>query len=60
MSKFVVIRDFKDLQDNNHIYRKGDKYPRKGRYKKERVEGLKSHDNKLGYPVIKEIKEGDE
>ena len=53
MSKFVVIRDFKDLQDN-HIYYVGDKYPVKGRFKKERVDELMSNKNKLGYPVIKE------
>lgn len=58
MSKYEVIRDFRDAQDDLHHYRTGDKYPRKGRYKRERVEELMSSDNKFGYPVIK-TKEGD-
>lgn len=47
-----------DLQDENHIYRKGDKYPRKGRVKKERAEELASEANKIGVPLIMEV--GDE
>lgn len=27
---YKVIKDFTDLQDNNHIYRAGDKFPRDG------------------------------
>lgn len=48
--KYVVIKDFTDLQDKNHIYRVGDKYPRKGRVKNERVEELSSSANKLKTP----------
>ncbi|MGF9909404.1 hypothetical protein [Brevibacillus porteri] len=51
---YVVIKDFKDLQDENHIYREGDKYPRKGRAKKERIDELLSSDNKRGEPLIRE------
>jgi len=51
---YVVIKDFKDLQDDNHIYRAGDKYPRKGRAKKERVEELSGSDNRRGEPLIRE------
>lgn len=58
MSKYEVIRDFRDAQDDLHLYRKGDKYPHKGRYKRERVEELMSSENKFGYPVI-QMKEGD-
>lgn len=53
----VVIKDFKDLQADNHIYRAGDKYPRKGKGKKERIEELSGSENKRGEPLIKE--EGD-
>ncbi|WP_192913006.1 hypothetical protein [Bacillus mesophilum] len=56
---YIVIKDFKDLQDDNHIYSKGDKYPRKGRGKKDRVEELASIKNKQGVPLIKEV-ENDE
>jgi len=51
---YVVIKDFKDLQDDNYIYRAGDKYPRKGRGKKERLEELSGSDNRRGEPLIRE------
>lgn len=55
--KYKVIRAFKDLQDENHIYHVGDKYPRKGRIKKERIEQLSTNDNKHGKPLIIEVGE---
>ncbi|MFP3721333.1 hypothetical protein SFC57_02545 [Niallia circulans] len=55
--KYVVIKDFTDLQDKNHIYRIGDKYPRKGKAKNERVEELSSSANKLKTPLIKAVEE---
>lgn len=55
--KYVVIKDFTDLQDKNHIYRVGDKYPRKGRVKNERIEELSSSANKLKTPLIKVVEE---
>jgi hypothetical protein len=55
--KYVVIKDFTDLQDKNHIYRIGDKYPRKGKVKNERVEELSSSANKLKTPLIKAVEE---
>lgn len=57
MSKYVVVRDFKDLQDNDHIYRVGDEYPRSGRAKKARIDELSSENNKIGQPLIKEVGE---
>lgn len=56
--KYKVIKRFRDLRDNNHIYNVGDKYPLKGRVNKERVDELMSNENKIGAPVIKEV--GDE
>ncbi|HWL12279.1 MAG TPA: hypothetical protein VNQ57_04760 [Ureibacillus sp.] len=56
--KYQVIKSFRDLQDDNHIYKVGHKYPRKGRVNKERVEELMSNDNKIGEPLIAEV--GDE
>jgi hypothetical protein len=58
--KYQVIKDFKDLQDDNHIYHVGDKYPRKGRVKKERVEELLGAENKIGVPLIVEVGGEDE
>ena len=60
MTKYVVIKDFRDLQDNRHLYRAGDKYPRKGRVKKERIEELMSDKNLAGEPLIAEVEEGGE
>ncbi|OVE34793.1 hypothetical protein CCZ20_24390 [Priestia aryabhattai] len=54
--KFEVIEDFKDLQDKDKIYRKGDSYPYPANKKvdDERLEELSSKRNKQGRPVIKE------
>lgn len=60
MTKYVVIKDFRDLQDNRHLYRAGDKYPRKGRVKKERIEELMSDKNLAGEPLIAQVEEGGE
>ncbi|HFJ9284844.1 TPA: hypothetical protein ACGW44_002646 [Bacillus toyonensis] len=59
MVKYVVLEDFTDLQDDNHVYRKGNQYPRKGRTKKERVEEFSGNDNLRSEPLIKEL-EGNE
>lgn len=57
MAKFIVVKDFTDLQDDNHVYRAGDKYPRSGRAKKERLEELSSGSNRRSEPVIEEVDE---
>lgn len=56
--KYKVIKQFRDLQDDNHVYNVGDKYPRKGRASKDRINELSSSENKIGEPLIAE--EGDE
>ncbi|EAG8241313.1 hypothetical protein B5P02_00850 [Listeria monocytogenes] len=55
MSKYVVLKSFSDLEDDKHIYRKGDKYPFRGKAKKSRADELMSPDNKLGEPLITEL-----
>ncbi|MEK5429706.1 hypothetical protein MKY88_02475 [Lysinibacillus sp. FSL R7-0073] len=57
MAKYKVIYMFRDLQDNDHIYRIGDKYPRKGRTAKARIDELSSNDNKIGVPLIEVVNE---
>lgn len=57
MAKYEAIEDFKDLLDNDEIYVKGDKYPKKGRAKKKRLEELLGNENNRGKPVIKEVEE---
>lgn len=56
---YIVINKFKDLEDNNHIYQNGDKYPREGisieDIPLERIKALASNQNKIGKVLIKEI-----
>jgi len=51
--KYVVVHRFKDLQDNNRIYRPGDKFNHAGKTK-ERIKELSSKNNKIGKILIKE------
>ncbi|WP_231785109.1 hypothetical protein [Lysinibacillus sp. C5.1] len=60
MAKYKVIYMFRDLKDNDHIYKVDDKYPRKGRVTKARIDELSSTDNKIGIPLIEEISEDGE
>lgn len=59
MAKYRVIRNFIDLQDNKHFYQVGDKYPRKGKVKKERIDELLGYDNQAREPLIQEVEVGD-
>ncbi|MGD6778838.1 hypothetical protein ACQCU1_03420 [Sutcliffiella horikoshii] len=54
--KYVVIHDFKDLEDNNTVYIKGDIFPRRADANpgQERIQKLLSKNNKIGKPLIKE------
>lgn len=57
MAKYRVVKDFKDLQDDGHIYKAGDKFPRSGRAKKERIEELSTKDNLRKEIFIEEVDE---
>ncbi|WP_187441981.1 hypothetical protein [Sutcliffiella horikoshii] len=57
MAKYRVVKAFTDLQDENHVYRVGDKFPRSGRAKKERIEELSSKDNKRKEVLIEEVED---
>lgn len=55
---YISIREkrWKDLQDNNHIYKKGDVYPREGlEVDKNRIKELASTKNQIGEVLIKKI-----
>ena len=55
---YEVIRYFTDLQDFNHAYKVGDKFPRLGmKVSEERLKELASNKNKQGVPLIKLVKE---
>ena len=62
MEKYrVVYKKFKDLEDNNHIYKQGDIYPREGlEPTKKRISELSSKKNKIGEILIKKIEESKE
>ena len=54
---YKVIKAFADLQDNNHFYKVGDVYPRKGlEVSAERIAELSGSENKQGEPLIAEVK----
>ena len=55
---YRVINRFFDLQDNNHAYSVGDKFPHNGiDVDAERIAELASDKNRLGIPLIEEIAE---
>ena len=58
---YRVVKFFADLQDGNHTYNVGDKFPRDGYApSNDRVNELLSSTNKQGTPVIKFVDEEDE
>ena len=58
MAKYRVIQSFSDLNDNEHIYRPGDEFPREGYDASvDRLISLSSCSNKIGKPLIELIKD---
>lgn len=59
--KYKVTHDFRDEEDKDYIYRANDEYPRKGKkiedVSKERIEALKTKNNKAKMILIEEIPE---
>lgn len=54
----VVYKAFKDIEDNNHFYKKGDIYPREGlKPTKTRIKELSSKKNKIGEVLIEVVKD---
>lgn len=55
--KYIVVYEkFKDLEDNNYIYKKGDNYPREGlEPSKDRIKELSTKKNKIGEVLIKKV-----
>lgn len=58
---YKVIKKFKDLKDNDHIYEVDDIYPRKDikleDISHKRIKELTTKKNKIGEILIEEIKE---
>ena len=55
---YRVIKAFRDLKDNNHVYSVGDTFPHNGvEVDAERVAELSSDKNLQGVPLIEEIVE---
>lgn len=58
--KYVSVyeKKWKDLEDNNHIYKKSDVYPREGlEVSKKRIKELSSTKNKIGEVLIAKFEE---
>lgn len=62
--KYIVVNAFKDLEDNEHIYKVGDEYPRAGReideISKERIDQLTTTNNKRERVLIIKVEEKNE
>lgn len=55
---YKVIAYFVDLQDNNHEYRVGDTFPRKGhKVNADRLAELSGKENKRGIPLIEKVED---
>ena len=55
---YRVIKAFRDLKDNNHVYYVGDTFPRNGvEVGAERIAELSSDKNLQGVPLIEEVAE---
>ena len=56
--KYVVVyKAFKDLEDEEYLYKKGDIYPREGfKPTKARIKELTSKKNKIGEVLIEAVK----
>ena len=58
MSKYLVIKSFSDMQDNNYKYHVGDYFPHDGlAVTPERIEELSTDKNRRKTPLIEEVKE---
>lgn len=58
---YKVIRYFIDLQDNNHPYNVGDKFPRTGvKVSAERLSELAGSENLQGVPLIQLVEKAAE
>ncbi len=52
--QYTVIESFADLQDNNHVYHPGDKFPRDGmEVTAARLSELSGTGNRVGKQLIK-------
>lgn len=56
--RYVVIEAFIDLEDESHLYRAGNEYPRPGvKPSKKRLEALTTRNNNVGRPLIRKVRE---
>ena len=57
--KYKVVHRFRDLQDDDYVYKIGDTYPRKENkdVSPERIEELSGTNNKIGKVLIEAEKE---
>lgn len=53
--EYIVVKDFRDIKDDNHIYREHDPYPREGKATQSRIEELSTKRNKRKEVLIKKV-----
>ena len=55
--KYEVVKTFADLQDGRYLYNVGDTFPHEGaEVSEDRLKELSGSGNKLGTPLIKEVR----
>ncbi len=55
---YVAAVRFADLKDNKRLYEAGEKFPRDGlSVTAERIQELAGSNNRMGYPLIKQVAE---
>lgn len=58
MDKYVVVKYFTDLQDNDYAYNVGDAFPHDGlEVTEERLQELSTAENRQGVPLIEKVVE---
>ena len=57
---YCAAVDFIDLQDDNRLYKAGEKYPRPGlKVSAARLKELSTNANRMGYPLIAAAQDND-
>lgn len=58
--RYKVVKDFRDLMDNGHVYRAGDEFPRFGvDVDDERIAELSTRNNRRGEILIEAVEKAD-
>lgn len=53
--KYIVVKKFRDLQDDNRVYEVGEEY--QGKKTPARIKELSTNENQIGAPLIRKEEE---